>query len=65
VVGVVSSFDEPRGLGEVTGSDGTRFPFHCTAIADGTRDIPLDTPVTFRVVAGHLGCWEATAIAAR
>ena len=40
-----------------------RFPFHCTAIADGTRTIAPDTPVKFRLVTGPLGALEATAIA--
>ena len=38
------------------------FPFHCTAIADGTRTIEPDTPVRFRLVIGPLGALEATAI---
>jgi hypothetical protein len=37
VTGKVSAFDERRGLGEVTADDATVYPFHCTAIADGTR----------------------------
>jgi cold shock CspA family protein len=36
--------------------------FHCTAIADGSRTIPVGQPVRFRVVAGRLGRWEATGI---
>ena len=39
-----------------------RFPFHCTAIADGSRAIALDTPVKFRLVPGPLGALEATRI---
>ena len=39
-----------------------RFPFHCTAIADGTRTIAPDTAVKFRLVPGPLGALEATAI---
>ena len=39
------------------------FPFHCTAIADGTRTIAPDTPVKFRLVDRvPLGALEATAI---
>ena len=37
--GVVASFDDPRGIGVVRGDDGADYPFHCTAIADGTRQI--------------------------
>ena len=59
--GTVVAFDEVRGLGEVE-SDGARYPFHCTAIADGTRTIPVGAEVTFEVRAGGLGRWEATAL---
>jgi cold shock CspA family protein len=62
--GVVAAFDEPRGLGVVRADgDGAEVPFHCTAIADGTRTIPVGQPVRFRLVAGRLGRWEADAIA--
>ena len=64
-VGSVTTFDEHRGLGEVTAEDGTVFPFHCTGIADGTRTIEVGTPVRFDVVAGRLGRWEAGAVANR
>jgi cold shock CspA family protein len=65
--GVVATFDEPRGLGTITadGADGTgggELPFHCTAIADGTRTIPVGTRVRFEVVAGPAGRWEAARI---
>jgi cold shock CspA family protein len=59
--GTVTEFDDDAGLGVVAG-DGGPYPFHCTAIADGTRTIPAGTPVTFEVVAGHLGRWEAADI---
>ena len=61
--GVVHAFDEGRGLGEVRADDGTTLPFHCTAIADGTRTIPVGQAVRFTVVAGRLGRWEADHIA--
>lgn len=60
--GVVTAFDDGRGLGEVTGDDGVVRPFHCTAIADGSRTIEVGTAVRFEVVPGRLGRWEATAI---
>jgi cold shock CspA family protein len=60
--GRVSAFDEHRGLGEVTGDDATIYPFHCTAIADGTRAIAVGTDVEFDVAPGRLGRWEAAAI---
>ena len=60
--GAVASFDEQVGLGTVRGDDGTEYPFHCTQIADGSRNIPEGATVEFEVVAGHLGCWEASDI---
>ena len=62
--GVVESFDEPRGLGEVRSDDGEVLPFHCTAIADGSRTVPVGRHVRFTVVAGRLGRWEAARITA-
>jgi cold shock CspA family protein len=61
--GLVTQFDDAAGFGEIETADGTRYFFHCTRIADGTRTIAVGTPVTFDVVAGHLGRWEATAVA--
>lgn len=61
-VGAVSAFDDHVGLGEVTTADGAVHPFHCTAIADGTRSIVVGTSVTFAVVAGRSGRWEAVAV---
>ncbi|HKA93172.1 MAG TPA: cold shock domain-containing protein [Acidimicrobiia bacterium] len=63
--GTVRSFDERRGLGEIEGDDLTTFPFHCTAIANGTRRIAPGTAVEFDVVAGLPGRWEAAAIEVR
>jgi cold shock CspA family protein len=60
--GSVTGFDGPRGLGEVTGEDGRVFPFHCTAITDGSRTIDVGTPVAFVVAAGHRGRLEARSV---
>jgi cold shock CspA family protein len=60
--GRVVAFDERRGLGEVEGSDGARYPFHCTRIADGSRTVQPGQAVTFAVVPGRLGDWEAVDI---
>jgi cold shock CspA family protein len=60
--GVVADFDEARGLGTIRGDDGADLPFHCTAIADGTRTIPVGQRVAFDVVAGLVGRWEAASI---
>lgn len=59
VAGSVTSFDDLRGLGEVTAEDGATYPFHCTAIADGSRTIREGVAVHFEVVAGRMGRWEA------
>lgn len=57
--GRVTSFDEPVGIGSVEDEEGVELPFHCTAIADGTRTIEVGAVVVFDVVAGRLGRWEA------
>jgi cold shock CspA family protein len=62
--GRVATFDDHRGRGEVEARGGLRFPFHCTALADGSRTITEGTDVRFRLVIGPLGKLEATAIAA-
>jgi cold shock CspA family protein len=61
-IGVVTDFDEARGLGVVRAQDGTSFPFHCTALADGTRRVNPGTAVVFSVEAGHRGRYEARAV---
>ena len=58
----MTAFDTAAGLGEITASDGAVYPFHCTAIADGTRDIEVGKSVTFTITAGHLGRLEASDI---
>ena len=60
--GTVTVFDDFVGLGSVAGEDGATYPFHCTQIAGGTRTIAPDTAVTFEVVPGRLGRWEAAAV---
>lgn len=60
ITGVVASFDEERGIGTVRSEAGEEHFFHCTAIADGSRTIDEGAAVTFRVVAGRRGQWEAT-----
>jgi cold shock CspA family protein len=59
--GEVRSFDAPRGVGVVVDEAGTEYPFHCTAIAGGTREIEPGTRVRFEVTPG-LGRWEAAAL---
>lgn len=59
--GRVVAFDEPRGLGTID-ADGVTYPFHCTALLDGTRTIDVDARVNFEVRAAGMGRWEATRI---
>ncbi len=59
--GVVVAFDEPRGLGTVD-ADGVQYPFHCTALVDGSRTVEIGAAVTFEVRAAGRGRWEATEI---
>lgn len=58
-VGIVADVDDSRGLGTVLGDDGRRYPFHCTAVADGSRHIDAGTRVLFTTSPGHLGRVEA------
>jgi CspA family cold shock protein len=58
VIGSVTSFDGAVGLGVVTTDDEVDYPFHCTQILDGSRDIEVGTSVSFEL-APRLGRWEA------
>lgn len=60
--GRVVAFDEHVGMGTVEGEDGTRLDFHCVAIADGSRRIDVGAAVTYEVVPGRLGRYEAWGI---
>ncbi len=57
--GTVRAFDPHRGLGSIVTDKGEELPFHCAAISDGTRSIEIGAQVTYRVVSGPLGRWEA------
>jgi cold shock CspA family protein len=61
-IGEVVEFDEARGLGVVRADDGPSYPFHCAALADGTRQVELGTRVVFSVAPGHGGHYEARAV---
>jgi cold shock CspA family protein len=61
VLGTVTAFDDPAGIGEITAVDGTIYPFHCTQLADGTRTTSVGTRVVFRSWP-RLGRVEAAAI---
>ena len=56
------AFDQHAGFGTVRTDDGAELFFHCTAIADGSRTIDVGVGVTFEVVPGHHGRWEAARI---
>jgi cold shock CspA family protein len=62
--GRVVRFDPASGLGEIRGDDGVTYPFHATVIADGRRTVEVGAAVSFAVVPGHLGRWEAAEISA-
>jgi cold shock CspA family protein len=57
----VAAFDDAAGLGDIEVADGGRVPFHCVAIADGSRTIAVGTPVRFEV-RWKLGRREAAAV---
>ena len=60
--GAVIAFDSPRGLGTVRAEDGTEYPFHCTALLDGTREVDEGAVVAFEVRPAGMGRYEATSI---
>jgi cold shock CspA family protein len=64
VCGVVTQFDDDRGLGTLRADDGRSLDFHCTAVADGSRHIEAGTRVVFWVGPGHGGRSEARHVAA-
>ena len=47
--GTVSAFDDARGLGIVTSDSGSRWPFHCVSLADGTRTVSSGARVRFSI----------------
>jgi cold shock CspA family protein len=59
----VSFFDPAAGIGVLSSTEG-EWRFHCTQLLDGARTIPEGQPVTFDVVAGPLGSWEAVRLRA-
>jgi cold shock CspA family protein len=59
VHGRVADYDEHAGLGTVASTAGVSYPFHCTQIAGGSRTIPVGQAVSFVVIPGRGGRWEA------
>ncbi len=57
--GVVAEWDEHGGYGTIRADDGRELFFHCTALVDGTRTTEVGQRLTFEVVPGRLGRWEA------
>jgi CspA family cold shock protein len=62
LTGKVDSFDKEVGLGQVRASDRRLYPFHCTEITDGSREIAVGAEVAFVPAAGHKGLVEARAL---
>jgi len=62
VRGIVTEFDDPRGIGTVTTDAGRSLLFHCTALSDGTRTIEVGVAVTVTVEPGLPGTWEAVRV---
>lgn len=58
-LGVVVDYDAERGEGIVGEADGVSWWFHCTAVADGSRQIDSGVAVAFAVAPGRRGRWEA------
>jgi cold shock CspA family protein len=64
-LGCVTSFDATRGLGTVTDDAGTIYPFHATAIADGSRRVEVGTRVGYTLAPGHGGRYEVRTLVAK
>ena len=63
--GTVVAFDAHKGYGTVRDGDGVEHFFHCTQIADGSRTIEVGAAVSYQVVPGRLGRWEAARLTRR
>lgn len=61
--GTVTAFDADKGFGYLRTPDGRELFFHCTEILDGSRVIEVGTMVSFDLVAGHRGRYEASRVA--
>jgi CspA family cold shock protein len=61
MTGRVATWDEHAGYGTIS-ANGAEYFFHCTQLVDGSRTTRVGTPVTFEIVAGRLGKWEAVLI---
>lgn len=61
--GTVDTFDSHACLGTIVDSAERRWPFQCTSLVDGSREVDPGTPVTFVVARRHGGTFEADLIA--
>lgn len=62
LLGRVVSYDKERGLGSLQAASGEEFSFHCTAIADASRQIEPETAVAFLLRPAHAGGCEAASV---
>lgn len=62
IKGVVEKFEFSTGLGVIIDENEIHYPFHCIAIADGTRDIEIDSRVSFEVFPALAGRLEAISV---
>lgn len=58
----MADYDDHKGYGWLDTGDGERLFFHCTAIADGTRTIPVGIEVEYEPVTDPRGQPEAAAV---
>jgi cold shock CspA family protein len=64
--GRVTTFDAERGTGILADDEGgATYPFHCTAITDGSRLIETGCRVVFLIRPGQLGRAEAAEVMPR
>lgn len=62
ILGIVASFDDHRGDGEIVSDQGERLYFHCVSLSDGSRSIAVGTRITGGRSAGHRGRDEVVVI---
>jgi hypothetical protein len=64
-LGQVLAYDSARGLGEIgvqVAEQVVVVPFHCTALADGGREVAAGSPVVCELRPGHRGRLEAAGV---
>jgi cold shock CspA family protein len=63
--GRVADYDDHKGWGHIATGDGRLLFFHCTAIADGTRTVPVGADVEYEEVTDPRGKPEAANVRER